>query len=58
MYGLVRDLPLHIPGMLEHGGKYHSDTKIGLRPEEGGIHRHTYRRALLRTRRLANAIAL
>lgn len=58
MHGLVMDLPLHIPGMLEHGGKYQGDTKIGSRPEEGGIHRHIYRRALLRTRRLANAIAL
>ena len=57
MRGLMMDMPLLIPGILEHAGKYHADTEIVSRAEEGGIHRYTYREALLRTRRLANALA-
>ena len=56
MRGLMMDMPLLIPGILEHAGKYHADTEIVSRAEEGGIHRYTYREALLRTRRLANAL--
>lgn len=57
MRGLMMDVPLLIPSVLEHAAKYHARTEIVSRAEEGGIHRHTYADALVRTRKLANALA-
>ncbi|HET9576663.1 MAG TPA: 3-(methylthio)propionyl-CoA ligase [Usitatibacter sp.] len=56
MRGLMQETPLMISSLLRHADRFHGDTQIVSRTCEGTIHRHTYREAHARTRRLANAL--
>ena len=56
MQGLMQDRPLLIWQLLEHGARHHGNVEIVSRRVEGDIHRYTYRDALRRSCRLANAI--
>ena len=58
MQGLMMETPLLISSLIEHAGGYHADTEIVTRTVEGPpIHRHTYRDAHGRSRKLAKALA-
>lgn len=50
------DKPLNIADILEYAAQYNTDAEIVTRQVEGGIHRYSYGDALLRTRKLANAL--
>ena len=56
MEGLMQDRPLLIWQLLEHGARHHGHVEIVSRRVEGDIHRYTYRDALQRAYRVANAI--
>lgn len=56
MLGLMQDRPLLIWQLLEHGARHHGHVEIVSRRVEGDIHRYTYRDALQRAYRVANAI--
>ncbi len=57
MQGNMQKQGLLIPDLLEHAAQYHGSTEIVSRLVEGGIHRYTYADALLRSKKLANALA-
>ena len=57
MQGLMMETPLLISSLIEHAGRFHADTEIVTRTVEGPIHRHTYRDAHSRSRKLAKALA-
>ena len=57
MQGLMMETPLLISSLIEHAGRFHADTEIVTRTVEGPIHRHTYRDAHGRARKLAKALA-
>ncbi|MFQ5763468.1 MAG: hypothetical protein ACE5GT_00925 [Rhodospirillales bacterium] len=50
------DWPLLTPSLIKYAAEYHGDTEIVSRTVEGPIHRHTYRDAYARTKKLANAL--
>ena len=56
MLGNMQKQGLVIPDLLEHAAKYHGSSEIVSRLVEGGIHRYTYADALLRSKKLANAL--
>jgi fatty-acyl-CoA synthase len=56
MLGLMMDVPLTLPGLLEHAALYHPDREVVARTVEGPIHRYGYAQALARTKRLAQAL--
>ena len=56
MLGNMQKQGLVIPDLLEHAARYHESSEIVSRMVEGGIHRYTYADALLRSKRLANAL--
>ncbi|MEM8931755.1 MAG: AMP-binding protein, partial [Acidobacteriota bacterium] len=56
MLGSMMDFPLLISDLIEYAGKYHADTEIVTRTCEGPIHRHGYREANQRSKRLAKAL--
>jgi len=56
MQGNMQKQGLLIPDLLEHAAQYHGSTEIVSRLVEGGIHRYTYADALLRSKKLANAL--
>ncbi|MDV6332341.1 long-chain fatty acid--CoA ligase [Asticcacaulis sp. 201] len=56
MLGLMMDAPLLIPSILEYAAKYHPNKEIVSRNEDHSLHRYTYAEALVRTRKLANAL--
>lgn len=56
MLGLMQDQPLLIWNFLEFGARHHGDVEIVSRRVEGDLHRYTYRDALVRAKRLANAL--
>lgn len=56
MMGLMQNQPLLLSSLLQFADRFHGDTEIVSRTVEGPIHRHTYRDAALRTRRLADAL--
>ena len=56
MLGMMMNVPLSIPAILEYAGRFHGANEIVSRAEEGGIHRTTYGEALRRTRKLSNAL--
>ena len=56
MRGLMMDSPLLIHTMLDHAARYHGDTEIVSRTNEGPIHRYNYAEAERRSKRLANAL--
>lgn len=57
MRGMMMDVPLLISQTLEHAAKYHAQSFIVTRAEEGGIHRYSYGEMARRTRQLANALS-
>ena len=61
MLSSMMQRPLLISSLLEHASRCHGDTEIVSRTVEGGasfeLHRYGYRDALLRAKRLANALA-
>jgi fatty-acyl-CoA synthase len=57
MQGLMMDWPLTLPSILEHAALYHPDQEVVARTVEGPIHRYGYAEALVRVKRLANALA-
>src|SRR5216684_2617763 len=56
MHGLMMDQPLLISGLLQHAARHHGDTEIVSKNVDGSLHRYGYRDALVRTKRLANAL--
>src|SRR5712691_4235659 len=56
MHGLMMDQPLLISGLLRHAARHHGDTEIVSKNVDGSVHRHGYRDAQTRTKRLANAL--
>jgi acyl-CoA synthetase (AMP-forming)/AMP-acid ligase II len=56
MQGLMMDWPLTLPSILEHAALYHPDREVVARTVEGPIHRYGYAAALVRVKRLANAL--
>jgi fatty-acyl-CoA synthase len=56
MRGLMMDQPLLISGLLQHAARHHGDTEIVSKNVDGSLHRYGYRDALVRTKRLANAL--
>jgi acyl-CoA synthetase (AMP-forming)/AMP-acid ligase II len=56
MLGLMMNCPLTVPSILEYAGLYHSDREVVARTVEGSIHRYRYRDALVRAKRMANAL--
>jgi 3-(methylthio)propionyl---CoA ligase len=57
MNGLMMQMPLTIPSLIEHADRWHPTTEIVSRLPEGGTHRYGWRDAHARARRLANALA-
>jgi acyl-CoA synthetase (AMP-forming)/AMP-acid ligase II len=56
MLGLMQNQPLLLSSLLRHADRFHGETEIVTRTVEGPIHRHTYRDAANRARRLADAL--
>ena len=56
MLGLMQDQPLLISSLIEFAGRHHSDAEIVSRRVEGDIHRYCYRDALVRSKKVANAL--
>ncbi|MGB4246987.1 MAG: 3-(methylthio)propionyl-CoA ligase [Pseudohongiellaceae bacterium] len=56
MLGIMMDKQLNIADILEYAAQYNTDAEIVTRQVEGGIHRYSYREALQRTKKLANAL--
>ena len=56
MYGLMMDRALTLPSILEYAAQYHPDRQVVDRTVEGPIHRYGYAQALVRTKRMANAL--
>ena len=56
MRGLMMDCPLLIHTMLDHAARYHGDTEIVSRTNEGPIHRYDYAETERRSKRLAKAL--
>jgi acyl-CoA synthetase (AMP-forming)/AMP-acid ligase II len=54
--GLMQNQPLLLSSLLQHADRFHGDTEIVSRTTEGPIHRHTYKHAARRTRKLADAL--
>ncbi|MEM8667057.1 MAG: long-chain fatty acid--CoA ligase [Planctomycetota bacterium] len=54
---MMQDEPLSIASVLEHAARIHGRVEVVSRcPEDGSVHRYTYKDALTRTKRLANAL--
>ena len=56
MLALMMDRPLLLPSILEYAALYHPDRQVVDRTVEGPIHRYGYADALIRTKRMANAL--
>jgi acyl-CoA synthetase (AMP-forming)/AMP-acid ligase II len=56
MLGLMQDEPLLIWRFLEHAARHHGNVEMVSRRVEGDIHRYTYRDALVRSKKLAQAL--
>ena len=56
MHGLMMDMPLLIPSLIQHAARCHGDVEIVSQTVEGPIHRYTYADCLARVQRLANAL--
>src|SRR5215470_2024412 len=56
MRGLMMDGRLLIQTMLDYAARYHADTEIVSRTNEGPIHRYTYAEAERRSKRLAKTL--
>lgn len=56
MLALMMDRALSLPSILEYAATYHGDREVVTRTLEGPIHRYTYADALVRAKRMANAL--
>jgi acyl-CoA synthetase (AMP-forming)/AMP-acid ligase II len=56
MQSLMMDRALTLPSILEYAAQYHPNRQVVDRTVEGPIHRYGYAEALLRTKRMANAL--
>ncbi|MBX3500205.1 MAG: long-chain-fatty-acid--CoA ligase [Alphaproteobacteria bacterium] len=56
MLGLMQDRPLLISQIIDFAGRYYPDVEIVSRTVEGPIHRYGYRDALIRAKKLAEAL--
>lgn len=56
MQGLMMDVPLLVSSMIEYAGECHSSREVASRELDGQIHRYSYAKALLRTKKLAQAM--
>jgi fatty-acyl-CoA synthase len=56
MLALMMDRPLTLPSILEYAAQYHPNRQVVDRMVEGPIHRYGYADALVRTKRMANAL--
>ncbi len=56
MQALMMDRPLLLSSILEYAAEYHPDRQVVDRMVEGPIHRYGYADALVRTKRMANAL--
>jgi 3-(methylthio)propionyl---CoA ligase len=57
MQGLMMNMPLTIPSLIEHADRWHPRTELVSRLPEGAIHRYGWRDAHRRARQLANGLA-
>jgi 3-(methylthio)propionyl---CoA ligase len=56
MHGLMMNVPLTIPSILDHAETFNQSSEVISRMPEGGIHRYNYGEAAKRARRAANAL--
>src|ERR1700761_681663 len=56
MQALMMDRALTLPSILEYAARYHPHRQVVDRTVEGPIHRYGYAEALVRTKRMANAL--
>jgi acyl-CoA synthetase (AMP-forming)/AMP-acid ligase II len=56
MQALMMDRALTLPSILEYAAQYHPHRQLVDRTVEGPIHRYGYAEALIRTKRIANAL--
>jgi acyl-CoA synthetase (AMP-forming)/AMP-acid ligase II len=56
MQSLMMDRALTLPSILEYAAQYHPHRQVVDRTVEGPIHRYGYADALVRTKRMANAL--
>lgn len=56
MKGTMMERPMLIYQILEYAALYYPDQEIVSRSLEGPIHRYTYKDALIRTKKLAEAL--
>jgi fatty-acyl-CoA synthase len=56
LLALMMDRPLTLPSILEYAAQYHPNRQVVDRMVEGPIHRYGYAEALVRTKRMANAL--
>ena len=56
MQALMMDRALSLPSILEYAAQYHPQRQVVDRTVEGPIHRYGYADALIRTKRMANAL--
>jgi len=56
MLALMMDRALSLPSILEYAATYHGDREVVTRTLEGPIHRYGYADALVRAKRMANAL--
>src|ERR1700761_2266561 len=56
MQALMMDRALTLPSILEYAAQYHPNRQVVDRTVEGPIHRYGYAEALVRTKRMANAL--
>jgi len=56
MHGLMMDMPLMISAIAEHAVKFHGDREIVSVTDDNPLHRYTFRDAVARSKRLANAL--
>ncbi len=52
----MQESPMNLASILEHAARFHGDQKIVSRLASGEIHSYTYRDALVRSKKLANAL--
>ncbi|WP_373090358.1 long-chain fatty acid--CoA ligase [Zhongshania sp.] len=52
----MQDFPMNLASILEHAARFHGDQEIVSRLASGDVHRYTYSDALMRAKKLANAL--
>lgn len=52
----MSDMPLNISSLIEHGAKFNPDAEIVTRTIEGPIHRYTNKEAIVRCKKVSQAL--